>query len=226
MSRRMTFFFLIAVWMVVGSAASGQEECGIPPTVTSNVSPNVLIVFDTSGSMWSIVWDQHFNSALQYHEVGRDGNPNSLLPIEGDQIVFARDGSCLPDHNYVIRNSSTGRTRLRFARVRSGSTDICNSSNGNVESDTDGFFYFDRAQRRFIDAIEYDRGGPPVGYSGIRLWQPHRGRGRSGETIPIDPYSRGKRGHKGCGSENWRGPVRRDAVQWEFRGGTDRSDRG
>jgi len=139
----------------------GQEPCKTPPFITAGVSPNVLLVFDTSGSMWNVVWDKNFDPFIQHHEFDRDGNRSRLLPVGEDQVVFGgEDQSCQPSPHTVLRNSSTGKVRLRFYKVRPGSTDICNSSSATVESDSNGYFYFDRLEKRFIDAGEYDSVDP------------------------------------------------------------------
>jgi hypothetical protein len=162
MRRRSSSLGLFVAFIITSSVPVwGQSECKIPPLLGAGVSPNILIVLDTSGSMLNVIWDSHFNSTIQYHLFDQNGRSDSLLPVTGDQVVFAqRDPMANPSDGYVRRDTRMGRVRLEYSRVKPGTTDISDGIMGTVESDLQGFFHFDRAEKRFIDASEFDSGNP------------------------------------------------------------------
>ncbi len=151
MKRRYLILSMILCLMFVTVSAFGME-CETPPFVTQTVEPNILIIFDNSGSMATEVWIDSYDRSVDHSE-GR-------LPADEDQIIFAKDVDCYIDHNRVSYDSSTGKVRLKYKKAVPDSTNICSggddSSYYTQWSDIDGYFYFDREEGVFINKSEYE----------------------------------------------------------------------
>jgi type IV pilus assembly protein PilY1 len=151
-------------------------ECETPPFVTQAVEPNVLIIFDNSGSMATEVWIDSYNRAVDHSEWRIQADPP-----DANEVIFAKDVDCYIDHNRVSYVSSSGKVRLKYKKVAPGSTDICSGGTDadyfTQWSDTDGYFYFDRENREFISKSEYE------GDEGeIKIFLPYA-------TYSVDPSS-------------------------------------
>lgn len=153
MMRRMIFVFAVSL-IFMGSVGPvfGQDRCKTPLFITRGVSPNVLIMFDSSGSMSNIIWLDEFDPMTDYSK--------PLLP-QGKTVVFAREtGNCFPDNHRVTYQTSRGRVKLRYRNYTSP-TEICSGSGYQTQwSEADGYFYFDRDKGEFIDEDDYDPGDP------------------------------------------------------------------
>ena len=135
--RRMILILAVS-WIFVGSggAVLGQDTCRTPVFITAGVSPNVLVVFDSSGSMSNTLWVDEFDALTDY--------ATPLLP-QGKTVVFARETSnCFPDHHRVTYQTAQGKVKLRYRNYTSP-TELCSGSDYETQwSQADGFFYFDR----------------------------------------------------------------------------------
>lgn len=151
--RRMVFILAVS-WIFVGSggAVLGQDTCRTPVFITAGVSPNVLVVFDSSGSMSNTLWVDEFDALTDY--------ATPLLP-QGKTVVFARETSnCFPDHHRVTYQTAQGKVKLRYRNYTSP-TELCSGSDYETRwSEADGFFYFDRSSGRFIIQSDFQKTNP------------------------------------------------------------------
>lgn len=136
--------FLLALSVTV----LGQNVCKTPPFITAGVSPNVMVIFDTSGSMANIIW-------LDGHDPLTDFS-TPLLSQE-KVVVFARSAECFPDHHRVTFQTDEGKVKLRY-RNYTNPTEICSGTEDweTQWSEADGYFYFDRNKGEFIKSEDYD----------------------------------------------------------------------
>jgi hypothetical protein len=124
--------------------------CETPPFITRAVVPNILIIFDTSGSMASAIWIDSYDRSVD-HSGWR-------LPAAVDQVIFAKtQGDCYIDHNRVSYDSKSGKVKLRYKKVKPGSTELCSGDQYDTQwSETDGYFYFDREKGVFVKKKDYE----------------------------------------------------------------------
>ncbi|UCD71550.1 MAG: PQQ-binding-like beta-propeller repeat protein [Syntrophobacterales bacterium] len=150
MKRLFILSFLVLSFLIGGASHILTMQCEIPPFISQVVEPNILIIFDSSGSMANAIWIDGYDRSVDHSE--------RRLPPDDDQVIFAKDeGTCYIDHNRVSYDSRRGRVKLRFKKARSGSTDICSGDGYHTQwSDRDGYFYFDREEGRFIDSEDYE----------------------------------------------------------------------
>ena len=172
MKKSIILSLLVLSFLLGTSSHSSSMQCEVPPFVSQVVEPNILIIFDNSGSMATEVWIDSYNRAVDHSEW--------RLPVFGDQIIFAKDVDCYIDHNRVSYDSSTRKVRLKYKKAAPGSTDIC-SGGTDAEyitqwSETDGYFYFDREQGKFIDGVDFE----PWNRKHIKIFLPYA-------TYSVDP---------------------------------------
>ena len=150
MKRLFILSFLVLSFLIGGVSHISAMQCEIPPFISQVVEPNILIIFDSSGSMANIIWIESYDRSVDHSEW--------RLPANDYQVIFAKEeGTCYIDHNRVSYDSRRGRVKLRFKKARSGSTDICSGDGYHTQwSDTDGYFYFDREEGEFIDSEDYE----------------------------------------------------------------------
>ncbi len=148
MQRLVSIIAILGILIAFSSSALGQGECKTPPFITAGVSPNVLIIFDSSGSMSNILWADEFNPLTDY---------STPLLSQDKEVVFARDANdCFPDHHRVTFQTAQGKVKLRYRNYTS-TTDICSGSGYQTQwSEADSYFYFDREEGGFIDQDDYD----------------------------------------------------------------------
>ncbi len=172
MDRSFIISFIVLFSIIWGAPHISAMKCEVPPFISQVVEPNILIIFDTSGSMANAIWIDNYDRSVD-HSGWR-------LPAEDDQVIFAREnGSCFSDHNRVSYNSSSGRLKLRYKKAPPGSTDICSGDRYYTQwSDTEGYFYFDREEGKFIDKEDYERWDPKH----IRIFLPYA-------TYSVNPRS-------------------------------------
>jgi type IV pilus assembly protein PilY1 len=149
MKRSLILSFLVLSFLLGTSSNLSSMQCEVPPFVSRVVEPNILIIFDTSGSMANIIWIPSYDRSVD-HSKWR-------LPAGDDQVIFAKaEGGCYIDHNRVSFDSGRGTVKLRYKKARPGSTNICSGERYYTQwSDPDGYFYFDREDRKFIDKSDY-----------------------------------------------------------------------
>ncbi len=113
------------------------------------LEPNVLIIFDTSGSMLNVLPVDGFDPLTDY---------STSLLSQGKTVVFAREAaSCNPDSHRVTYQTDDGKVKLRY-RNYTQSTDICSGTRHYETqwSNADKTFYFDRLSGSFITRSEFD----------------------------------------------------------------------
>jgi type IV pilus assembly protein PilY1 len=125
----------------------------------TSVEPNVMILFDTSGSMLTILPVSGYAPDIDY---------STPLLSQGKQIVFAREANyCYPTHHRVTKQGDD--ILLKYIKATS-STEICSGSSWQSQySEEDGYFYFDRASGIFLGDDDYDSGNPDH----IRIFLPY-----------------------------------------------------
>jgi len=172
MKRSLILSFLVLAFLFGGTSHLSAMKCEVPLFISQVVEPNILIVFDTSGSMANAIWIEGYDRSVDHSE--------RRLPAEEDQVIFAREqGSCFPDHNRVSYDSKQGKVKLRYKKAKEGSTDICSGDRYYTQwSDTDGYFYFDREEGVFIEEDDYERWNP----NHIKIFLPYA-------TYSVDPGS-------------------------------------
>ena len=172
MKRPLILSFLVLFFIIGGTSHISAMKCEVPPFISQVLEPNILIIFDTSGSMANAIWIDSYDRSINHSE--------RHLPAEDDQIIFAREkGSCFPDHNRISYHSSRRRVKLRYKKAESNSTDICSGDSYYTQwSDTEGYFYFNREEGKFIDKEDYERWNPKH----IRVFLPYA-------TYSVDPGS-------------------------------------
>ncbi len=161
MGRRLFVLGLVGVLVLYNAEALGQGACKAPPFITGGVSPNVLIVFDTSGSMSNILWLDQFDPLIDH---------STPLLSQGKKVVFAREAeNCYLDHHRVSYQTSQDKIKLRF-RNYTDPTELCSGSDFQTQwSEDDHYFYFDRVSGAFITQTQYD----PVNTDHIRVFLPY-----------------------------------------------------
>jgi len=171
MQRRWLIVSMIC-FLVSGTVSAFAMDCETPPFVTQSVEPNILIIFDNSGSMANAIWIDSYDRNVDHSEW--------RLPAGANEVIFAKEsGTCYIDHNRVSYISSSGKVRLKYRKTEAGSTDICSGSDYIAQwSDTDGYFYFDRKQRKFIDKWTYNSSNTDH----IKIFLPYA-------TYSVDPSS-------------------------------------
>jgi type IV pilus assembly protein PilY1 len=152
--------------VLLGSLAAFGMVCETPPFINQALEPNIMILFDTSGSMANAIWIDGYDRGVD-HTTWR-------LPVTGDEVIFAPEAedkigeeviiSCAPDHNFVWYRSDWKKVRLQYTRADTNRVERCCGVEYFFEkSDTDGYFYFDRGDGRvgtFIDKVDYDPDNP------------------------------------------------------------------
>jgi|GEM_PF-1505622 len=172
MKRLFILSLLVTSLLTGGTSPLSAMECEVPPFISQVVEPNILIIFDTSGSMANAIWIDNYDRGVD-HSKWR-------LPARDDQVIFAKStGSCFIDHNRVSYDSSRGKAKLKYKRAKEGSTDICSGDRYYTQwSDRDGYFYFDREGGEFIDKEDYESWNPKH----IKIFLPYG-------TFSVDPGS-------------------------------------
>jgi len=138
--------------LVLGTLPAFGMECEVPPFVNQAVEPNILILFDTSGSMGNIIWIDSYDRGVDHSQW--------RLPVFGDRIIFAKEeGTCYIDHNRVTYDSSVGQVKLKYKKVPAASMDLCSGDSYYTQwSETDNslpYFYFDRQMGKFMTRSQY-----------------------------------------------------------------------
>jgi type IV pilus assembly protein PilY1 len=172
MKKSLILSFLVLSFLLGGTSHLSAMKCEVPLFISQVVEPNILIVFDTSGSMANAIWIEGYDRSVDHSE--------RRLPAEENQVIFAREqGSCFPDHNRVSYDSSSGRVKLRYKKTKPGSANICSGDRYYTQwSDTDGYFYFDREEGVFIEQDDYERWN----LNHIKIFLPYA-------TYSVDPGS-------------------------------------
>jgi type IV pilus assembly protein PilY1 len=143
---------LFGTLIPLNGAVFGQDPCKTPLFITRGVSPNVLVIFDTSGSMSNIIWLDAFDPLCDY---------STPLLSQGKAVVFAREaGTCYLDHHRVSYQTAAGKVKLRYRNYTSP-TEICSGTDYQTQwSESDGYFYFDRSLGAFIARSHFDSDNP------------------------------------------------------------------
>ncbi len=180
--KRRCLILSMSCFLMLGTIAAFAMECETPPFVTQAVEPNILIIFDNSGSMATEVWIDSYDRNVDHSE----WRLPTLLP---DTVVFAKDVDCYIDHNRVSYVSSSGKVRLKYKKAAFGSTDICSGGTDDdyftTWSDTDGYFYFNRLAGMFITKsqyLDYTNGEKENLHIYIKIFLPYA-------TYSVDPSS-------------------------------------
>jgi len=162
MWRRIVLVFTF-LWILVfsGGEVLGQGDCKTPLFITGGVPPNVLGIFDTSGSMSNILWLDEYDRTIDY---------STPLLSQGKVVVFAREADdCYLDHHRVSYQTSQDKVKLRYRNYTSP-TELCSGSDYQTQwSETDGYFYFDRSSGAFITVSAFD----PTEPDHIRVFLPY-----------------------------------------------------
>jgi type IV pilus assembly protein PilY1 len=172
MKRRFILSFLVLSFLLGGAFPVSAMNCEVPPFISQIVEPNILIIFDNSGSMASAIWIDGYDRSID-HSAKR-------LPAVGDQVIFAKtEGDCYIDHNRVSYNSSSGKVNLRYKKAKPGSTELCSGDQFYTQwSETDGYFYFDREKGVFIEKKDFQSWNS----NHVRIFLPYA-------TYSVDPGS-------------------------------------
>ena len=184
MKKRYPLCLCIMTVLLLGSLSAFGMVCETPPFITQALEPNILIMFDTSGSMAGIIWIDGYDRSVDH--------TSWRLPAMGEEVIFAPEAkdeidgevvkSCAPDHNFVWYRSDWNKVRLQYTRAETNTVEFCCGKGYFFQkSDTDGYFYFDRAQRIFINKGDYNAGNP----SHIKIFLPYATYSR--EPDPPDP---------------------------------------
>ncbi len=172
MNRSFFLSLLVLFSLLGGNPHISAMDCEVPPFISQVVEPNILFLFDNSGSMASAIWIDSYDRSVD-HTAWR-------LPAGDDQVIFAKtEGDCYIDHNRVSYDSKEKKVKLRYKKAKSGSTDLCSGDRYYTQwSDTDEHFYFDREGGGFIEKGDYE----PGNHQHIRIFLPYA-------TYSIDPGS-------------------------------------
>ncbi len=151
----------VGLLLAISVTALGQNVCKTPPFITAGVSPNVMIIFDTSGSMSNIIWLDEYDPLTDFA---------TPLLSQGKGVVFAKEAdNCYVDHHRVSFQTEDGKVKLRY-RNYTDSGEICSGSDYQTQwSEGDEFFYFDRSEGEFISQAAFS----PTNPSHIRVFLPY-----------------------------------------------------
>ena len=146
------FLILFVAMVLVPVAKVHADDIDIYRYDATDVEPNVLILFDTSGSMLTVLPASGFDPSIDY---------STPLLLQGKQIVFAREANgCYPSHHRVTYQTSDGKVLLKYIKATS-TTELCSGSGWLTQwGGVNGYFYFDRASGDFIDDVTFDPGNP------------------------------------------------------------------
>ena len=175
MKRHYLLCLCTVTLLLLGGLPAFGMECQTPPFINEAQDPNILIIFDNSGSMNIIIYLDSYNPSVD-HTMGR-------LPTETeDEIVWAPLNTlCIDDINYVYRQSTddpnkgliAGRTTLMYMKAGVGIVDPCAAASAFYyqQGDANGYFYFDRGEdaRKFINVEDYD----PFNPNHIKVFLPY-----------------------------------------------------
>lgn len=100
----MRHFLRCTAWLMLGLMA-GQAQAAItqsnqPLFLSTSVSPNVMLLFDNSGSMLNMTWADAYNPSTTYADwsprtCGNNGNTRCWLPTDGNVgMDLITSGSC------------------------------------------------------------------------------------------------------------------------------------
>ncbi len=145
------FLILIVAFILAPITRVHADDIDIYRHDSTDVEPNVMILFDTSGSMLTILPVSGFDPSIDY---------STPLLSQGKQIVFAREANyCYPTHHRVTYQTSAGKVLLKYIKATS-TTELCSGSGWLTQwSDENGYFYFDRASGGFVDD-DFEPGNP------------------------------------------------------------------
>jgi hypothetical protein len=159
--RTLCVFLILLLGLVFDPGVTFSDDTELYGVTGDAVQPNVVIIFDTSGSM---------NTAMFIDQY--DGTVDHTTPMlsQGKTVVFAYSNGCVPVHHHVKYGTATDTVTFKF-RNYSDPGDICSGVLGYtyVTSDTSGYFYFDRGAGAFITPVEYDSGNSDH----IRIFLPY-----------------------------------------------------
>jgi len=133
MKRPFILSFLVLSLLIGGATNISAMTCETPPFITRVVVPNILIIFDNSGSMASAIWIDSYDRSVDH--------TGWRLPADGDQIIFSKTaGDCYIDHNRVSYDSKSRKVKLRYKKAKPGSTNICSGDQYYTQwSETDDY---------------------------------------------------------------------------------------
>src|SRR3972149_1210805 len=88
--------------------AAMSDYCVVPPYVVQNVPPNIMIVLDTSGSMFSFAYYDGFNTTTPSddNDCGNSGTPCTEFLTPGTYPTYQYYGYFNPDYWYTYSGSS------------------------------------------------------------------------------------------------------------------------
>lgn len=139
------------VWLFIGTLVYAvlADDVDIYRSKIEEIKPNGMILFDTSGSMLTILPVSAYDPEVDH---------STQLLGQGKEIVFAREkNGGYPTHHRVTYQSGYAKVQLKYVKVTDGT--IQSGMPWEEQwSDTDGYFYFDRAAGAFIDAGLYSDG--------------------------------------------------------------------
>ena len=104
------------------SQAAMNDYCIVPPYVVQNVPPNVMIVVDTSGSMYNFAYSDGFNTTVTSDDHDcTSGDPCSGFTTPGTYPTYKYYGYFNSDAWYTYGSSKFSFSRLKTAGAKNSS---------------------------------------------------------------------------------------------------------
>ena len=113
------FLILLITFILVPVARVHADDIDIYRHDGTDVEPNALILFDTSGSMLTILPVSGYDPFVDY---------STPLLAQGKQVVFSRYPSgCYPTHHRVTYQTTESNVLLKYYKANS-TTNLCSGS--------------------------------------------------------------------------------------------------
>ncbi|GAB4390736.1 MAG: hypothetical protein Kow0025_24790 [Thermodesulfovibrionales bacterium] len=127
MKRTAILVFIATAALLLAAAGSGaavmEDYCQIPPYVIQNVPPNVMIVMDTSGSMFNMAYSDGFETetTADDNSCANSGSPCTGFTDPGVYPDYKYYGYFNPDYWYGYQSNRFYPTALKSTRAKAAS---------------------------------------------------------------------------------------------------------
>jgi len=165
-SAKYTIIIVVLLSIIAAPATSRAgmtDYCIVPPYVVQNIQPNVMVVVDTSGSMFNIAYSDGFQTTTTSDDnpCTNSGSPCTGFLTPGTYPDYKYYGYFNPDYWYTY-NSSGGKFEQSVPKTGSG----LSGSRAKTSSEWDGSFLNWVSMRRVDVLRKVMTGGKRAGGEG------------------------------------------------------------
>ncbi len=121
-----TILYLAALTLAAGSAGAQIPQSTQPLFLSTSVSPNVMLLFDNSGSMLNLTWATAYNPSTTYADwsprsCGNDNNVRCWLPTDGNVGMDNIEAGSCSSSRRAGRLNGSGSTKCLLLPTPEGS---------------------------------------------------------------------------------------------------------